>query len=164
MDDDDSIVTIHIIKQWLSILEDKKLVLFFFFCFLSLSLSSFFQKIHFFKQMCQNWIFLLIYVIIIFPFLFPASWDFRRGPERVPHFLRLLFCYEKKKFFFLVMNTLKGKKTCYFAFWRKTFFVMKVKKEENLLLEKKQEPKLVIVTKQPKCFVISPKKTWIAHV
>ena len=36
---------------------------------------------------------------------------------------------------------------------------MKIKKEEKLGIGKKQEPKLVIVTKQPKVFVISPKKT-----
>ena len=38
------------------------------------------------------------------------------------------------------------------------------KRRKTCYWGKKQEPKLVIVTKQPKVFVISPKKTSIVHV
>jgi len=42
------------------------------------------------------------------------------------------------------MNGLKEKKTCYFPFWRKTFFVMKEKKETKLVIERKQAEVFVI--------------------
>ena len=59
----------------------------------------------------------------------------------------LLFCYEKKGFFFTCYEDAEGRKTSYFAFWEKTFLLGKQKKKKNLLLEK--------ITK---VFVISPKK------
>ena len=48
----------------------------------------------------------------------------------------LLFCYEKKGFFFTCYEDAEGRKTSYFAFWEKTFFVMKTKKEEKLVIGK----------------------------
>ena len=70
---------------------------------------------------------------------------------------RIPFSDAKKGFFFCYEHA-EGKKTCYFAFWRNTLFVMRVKKEEKVVIGKKTRTKTCYCNKTTKSFCYFTKK------
>ena len=87
-------------------------------------------------------------------------WPHKRGPECVPHFLRLLFCYEEKKAFFSCYEHAEGKKNLLFCVLKKNFLCYDSKKRRKTCYWKKTRTKTCYCNKTTKSFCYFTKKNF----